>query len=370
MLHKDTSYLLHLACSLCPGIGPVKFDRLVEYFGNPENILSADVTVIAQIVGLTISKNLKVMLSELNIDQVIQENKAKKIHIIHRASPSFPKRLLTLSDAPICIFVKSENDPEEIIQEIDDSICVSVIGSRKHTSYGQESTKMIVSGLASSGVIVVSGMALGIDSIAHSSTIESKGKTVAILGSGVDVIYPKENEQLYNEILKTGGCIISEFPPGVGPSKGTFIARNRLISGISAGTLVIEGDEKSGSLTTAGFAAEQGRDLFALPGPITSSLSQAPLRLLKQGAIMVTEADDILSYYNLTPIKPEKRSDFETLNAEEKILFDILSSESLFADEIAEKIKMKIEVVMNITTQLEIKGMLSRDMLGKYHISK
>lgn len=370
MSHKDSSFLLHLACTLCPGIGPVKFNRLIDYFGDPGNILSADSALLAEMIGLNVSKKLKMILSDLDIDKVVQENNAKHIHIIHRASPNFPKRLLTLSDAPICIFVKSENDPEELISEIDSTKCISVIGSRKHTSYGQESTKMIVSDLALSGVIIVSGMALGIDSIAHSTAIKSKGKTVAILGSGVDVIYPDENELLYREILQTGGCIISEFPPGIGPSKGTFIARNRLISGISAGTLVIEGDEKSGSLTTAGFAAEQGRELFALPGPITSSLSQAPLRLLKQGAIMVTEADDILSYYNIPSTNLGSSLDTSILNSEEKILFDILSGEPMFADEIGEKTKMRIEAIMNITTQLEIKGILSRDMIGKYHIAK
>jgi len=365
--HEDKSLLFHFACSLTPGIGPLKFQKIMKFFDSYESVIDSKTDTLSKIVGQKEAVALKQIVAGDKIRQLLDLYLAKNIYVIHQSSHLYPNKLRSVSDPPICLFVKSKSNPEKYFQELNNTILLAVVGSRKHTTYGRVATENIVSLLASSGILIVSGMALGIDSIAHITALRNGGKTLAILGCGVDTIYPPENRSLYESITTSGNCIISEFLPGTQPTKGSFIARNRIVSGISAGTLIIEGDDRSGSLTTAGFAAEQGRDVFALPGPITSPLSQAPLRLLKSGAFLITQPEDILEFYKLSS-KNKANIIKAELTLEEDRIKDLLIKESLFIDDLVKTSEMSVQEVTNILTKLEIKGVVGRDDIGKYHL--
>jgi DNA processing protein len=208
----------------------------------------------------------------------------------------YPKLLKEISDAPIVLYGKGKKGEEPIDMER----TIAVVGTRHPTEYGIEVTTQIVTDLVASGCTIVSGMAYGIDAVAHETAINHHGKTIAVLGCGVDICAPAANMHIYKKLTEEGyGAVVSEMPIGVRPSKGVFPARNRIISGLSRGVLVVEGANDSGTLITARNAGEQGRDVFAVPGPITSEMSKGPARLLKDGAQLTESADDILSSLGL-----------------------------------------------------------------------
>lgn len=365
---KDKSLLFHFACTLTPGIGPLRFRKIMNYFDSCESAWNSNLETISSLVGQKEATTLKQIISSNKIDALLDSYYKKNIFVVPQTSGSYPTCLKSIPDAPICLFVKSLIDPTEYLKKLDSTISLAVVGSRNHTTYGRVATEDIVSRLSLSNILIVSGLALGIDSIAHITALKNSGKTLAVLGCGVDIIYPPENKYLYENILKSNNCIVSEFVPGTRPSRGSFIARNRIVSGISSGTLIIEGDERSGSLTTAGFAAEQGKDVFAIPGPITSPLSKAPLKLLKSGAYLVTQPEDILEFYkiniNMTNDIPQPE-----LSTQEKKARDALVKESLFIDDIVIALGFSVQEVANILTKLELRGLIRRDDIGKYHLS-
>ena len=201
----------------------------------------------------------------------------------------YPTLLKEISDPPRVLYVQATNLPLSCARTI------AVVGTRRVTPYGESVTKSLTRALVEKGFTIVSGLASGVDTIAHQTALACGGRTIAVLGSGIDIIYPPSNARLYREIsLAKGSAIVSEFPPGVRPAREQFPRRNRIISGLSLGVVVIEGDERSGTLITARLAAEQGRDVFAVPGPVTSPMSRAPAILLKQGATLVESAEDII----------------------------------------------------------------------------
>jgi DNA processing protein len=212
-------------------------------------------------------------------------------------------------------------------------------------------------------------MAMGIDAIAHYGCLKANGKTIAFLGCGVDVIYPAVNAHLYHEIIQKDGLIISEFPPGHTVLKGLFIARNRLISGLSQGILVVEGAKDSGALITARYAAEQGKEVFAIPSSITSELSAAPNYLIKQGAKLVTSVQDIFDEYNIR-ITPKNQKDIiADLSGKEKMIVETLIKEPLSADNLVLLTKLKTAKVLSILSTLEIKGVVEKNSEGKYQVA-
>jgi DNA processing protein len=210
-------------------------------------------------------------------------------------------------------------------------------------------------------------MAIGIDALAHLSALEVGGKTIAVLGCGVDIVYPAINRNLYHRIITKGGLVISEFPPGRTVLKGLFIARNRIISGISKGIAVIEGSENSGALITARYAAEQGRDVFAPPSPITSPMSTAPNILIKEGARFITSAEDILDEYGINQ-KIQQQSKILELTQDEKSVFDSLMQEPKFLDDLIVATQFGISEISNLVSILEIKGAIEKNSEGKYQV--
>src|SRR3989344_2289674 len=346
------------------GIGPARFSVLFKHFANVKKAYEAKETELKEIIGLKWARKFAEFRAGFDPIKKLEELRKKEILTISCNNKAYPKPLLTIPDPPICLYVKGE------INNLDfgKGYFFAVVGTRKPTPYGIQVSKKFSSELASSGFTIVSGMAIGIDTAAHWAAINADSKTIAVLGCGVDIIYPAVNRRLYEIIVKQAGLIISEFPPGQLVEKGLFIARNRLISGLSMGGLVIEGGQDSGALITARYAAEQGKEVFAPPGPLTSEMSAAPNILLKQGAKLVTCIDDILDEFNLK-IVPKKKEEIEKeLNNEEKIIFRILQNEPKLSDEIANQTKFSIDKVLNILSMLEINGIVEKNNEGKYQI--
>jgi DNA processing protein len=271
--------------------------------------------------------------------------------------------LKEISDPPPVLFLKGNLTDFSLPM-------LAVVGTRKSTAYGRQVCEMLTGELALTGLVIVSGMARGIDSVAHQTTLAVGGKTVAVLGEGVDVVYPPENKELYEEIIKSG-VVLSEMPPGHRPSRGTFPARNRIISGLSLGVLVIEGAEDSGALITASAALEQKREVFAVPGPITSPLSAGPTKLLKNGAKLVYRTEDVLEALNLNPKFRKQKLEQEVenkqdLSSEEKTILELLVNENLHIDEIIRKSGLASAQTGSLLSLMEIKSLVKNLGGGNY----
>ena len=274
------------------GIGDKKLEKLLEKYEKVENIWNAKENELIYIEG--IGQNLaNKMLKEEYKEKAkrCQDTLEKeKIHAITLQDVNYPDKLKNIYGKPILLYVKGN-------QEILNDFSLGIVGCRQCSQYGQNMAIEIAQALSNNKINVVSGMAKGIDAYAHQGAIKGKEKTIAVLGNGVDVIYPKENEKIYYEILEKQGAIVSEYAIGVEPEKMNFPARNRLISGLSDGIIVIEAKEKSGTLITVDFALEQGKNVFVVPGNINSPYSKGTNDLIKQGAKPITSLKDILEEY-------------------------------------------------------------------------
>ena len=301
----------------------------------------------------------------------------------------YPQRLRNIYSPPAVLYVAGS------WMDLNDILTVAVVGTRHCTEYGSRVAREISADLAARGVVTVSGLAVGIDSCCHDATVEAGGRTIAVQGCGIDVTYPAANRELKKKILRSGGAVITEFPPGAEPNSYHFPIRNRIIAGLCHGTLVVEGERRSGSLITAGFALTEGRDVFAVPGNVDSPMSAAPNWLIREGAIMVREAGDILEGYDLRdydaagpgeeaeaeqltlcekqPSKAKKkekpapakayplRSDdgmLETLNGSQRTVLEVLSSEPMTADEVVAATGLSVPETLSVLTQLEIFGII------------
>lgn len=262
---------------------------------------------------------------------------------------NYPKLLKKIKDPPKILYCLGEikvNEP-----------CFAIVGTRRFSAYGKQIALEIASDLAEAGLTIVSGLAPGIDTFSHQATIEQRKRTIAVLGTGVDEksIYPKSNLKLARKILESGGCLISEYKPGTHGSVFTFPQRNRIISGLSLGILVIEAKKRSGALITAQWAKMQGRKIFAVPGSIHSSNSKGCHLLIKQGAKLVENANDILKELDL-PTKSTRSGLVEGETKEENLILNVLKEESLYIDEIIKKTKLDTATVVSTLATMEIKS--------------
>lgn len=359
----------YLACSVFPGIGPMRFSLLLQAFGSAEAMWHTNDKELRE-VGLSESlyKKFVVFRREFSIPQYKELLQHKDIRIVCRCDDTYPSQLVSLSDSPLVLFVKGQDD----ISLLSAKKSIAVVGTRKVDSYGRTVTKQITTQLSSEGCTIVSGLALGVDGIAHETALAVGGKTIAVLGCGVDIIAPSSHVYLYKQIIQGRGLVVSEMPPGYRPAKGLFPARNRIISGLSEAVVVIEGTETSGSLITAKYAAEQGRDVFAVPGPIFSPLSSGPHLLIKQGAMLLHSPGDVLQalgYNNAKYIQENSDSLFQFSQEEQLILRELLSGNIVF-DEIAKRVHMSVQEVSEIITILELSGSIARDEEGNYRLTK
>ncbi len=276
----------------------------------------------------------------------------REIRKISTQDKNYPKLLKEIKDPPEFLYHRGEVLPDED--------CLAIVGTRRCSSYGKQIALEIAGELTEVGLTIVSGLAPGIDTFVHRSVVERKKRTIAVLGTGIDEksIYPKENLKLAKKILETGGCLISEYPAGTPGSKFTFPQRNRIISGLSLGVLVIEAKEKSGALITAQLAKSQGRKVFAIPGQIYSLNSKGCHYLIKQGAKLVESAEDILKEFSLSFKKLGRTGVpyFGESNVEERLILKILKERALDIDKIIEKTKLPAQKVASTLANLEIQG--------------
>lgn len=274
-------------------LGSIKKQKLLEKYKIPQNIWNASEEELLKIDGIGEETAKQILKNEYRIglekyEKYMQEN---NIELIHLYNKYYPEKLKLLYDKPIVLYVKGD-------KTILNNFSLAIIGCRENTKYGEIVAKNITNQIVKNGIITVSGLAIGIDSIVHKETLRVQEKTIAIIGSGLDNIYPKENINLANEIIKNGGAIVSEYIIGTKPHRMNFPARNRIISGLSNGVVVIEAKKKSGTMITVDFALEQGKEVFAVPGNILSKNSEGTNELIKQGAKMVTNINDILEEFN------------------------------------------------------------------------
>lgn len=289
---KD-DFLYSLSFSHFLGIGPIRFSHLKKHFKSVKKAYFANEKDISKVVGMELGRKFIIFRNRFDPEKKLKELAKKEITVLSVDDSHYPISLKNIKDPPICLYIKGS------VKTLSFSRLFSIVGTRKPTLYGIKVAKKFSYELTRLGFTIVSGLAYGIDTVAHKTCLNIKGKTIAVLGCGVDIVYPAENRQLYEDIIDNNGAIVSEFPPGQTVVKGLFIARNRIISGLSSGVMVVEGTKQSGSLITARFAAEQGKEVFAPPNPITSEMSVAPNTLLKLGAKLVTSVEDILEEIKL-----------------------------------------------------------------------
>lgn len=283
---------------------------------------------------------------------------SEDVQIIRKGDNEYPLLLAEIHDPPEQLFVRGIIPP---------GICFAVVGSRVPSAYGKTVTAKLVEPLAAAGVVIVSGLAYGIDALAHEAALAVGGKTIAVLGTGVDEtsLYPRQHRKLARRIVEAGGAVISEYPSGTGPEKYHFPARNRIIAGLSRGVLIIEAKEKSGALITADLALKENRDVFAVPGPITSPTSAGPNQLIQTGAKPVLSPDDILVEYELTQLVTGNR-ELVTMKDEERRLLDILASDAVHVDAIGMKLNLPAPDVSAMLVALELKGLIKNVGGGRY----
>ena len=349
-MSKDKPYWI--AFNVFEGIGPLRFGLLLKYFGSAEKAWKASRKELLEIgLGQKLTEKFLLFRKSFDFDKYLKRLELLKVSVLTLKDKKYPKLLREIKTAPFVLYVKGE------IQSQDDK-ALAVVGTRKVTSYGREVTQVLTRDLVTQGLTIISGMARGVDSIAHQTALKAGGRTIAVLGCGIDIIYPPENRGLYQKICEKG-AVVSEVPLGKYVTRGIFPARNRIISGLSLGILVTEGARVSGSLITASYAGEQGREVFAVPGPITSLFSQGPASLIKKGAKLVYNAKDILEELDMR---------FEVLGSrfegrkgeteEERKIIKILQDGNLHIDEIVRKSDLKISQVGSILSLMEIKGMV------------
>lgn len=364
-------YRYWLAFSVINGIGPARFKLLVNYFGSAENAYKASRKELLA-VGLTeiMVNRLIDFRNNFNIDSYYL--RLTKLHIkpLTYEQLEYPSLLKQTVNPPIVLYVRAL--PATNIQQLFSLPAVAIVGTRKITPYGRQVTQMITLGLVQNGFCIVSGLALGVDGIAHQAAIENQGKTIAVMGCGLDQVYPSSHRQLADQILESGGAWVSEYPLESKALPGNFPARNRIISGLSLGVVVTEAADDSGSLITARCATEQGRDVFAVPGPITSQVSGGTLSLIKQGAIPIACVNDILDSlpgFKKTNTLTINGGNYANLSKEELIIVDLLKNGDLSLDEISQTIKISAGNLASTLSVLEIKGVVVGDN-GKYFLRK
>lgn len=348
---NHTDYLL--ALQTIDGLGPIRLKAILEYFKDPKLAWEADVKQFLEIgIPRPTIELLQKTRKKLNPPQYVQSIKEAGIKWISIFDDIYPKLLAQIYDPPVILYFKGEIDDWN-------SPAIAVVGTRKMTGYGRVVTERFTRTLAASGLTIVSGLARGVDAEAHWAAVRENGKTLAILGSGLNYIYPPENKSLAKEIISNHGAIISELPPDYPAMPGNFPARNRIIAGLSLGVLVTEAAEDSGSLITARLALEQGREIFAVPGPITSNLSRGPVDLIRTGARVVFDPGEILEELGIKrgqSAKGEGKSG--SISEEEKKILNILQNETMHIDEIARSLNRDVAWTSATLLKMEISGLI------------
>ena len=340
-----------LGFNLVRGIGPVRLRMLLDFFGDIRSAWEAPEHSLHEVKldRRSLGNFLKVR-HQVNLDEVLRQVDRAGAQVMTWDTPDYPNLLRQITDAPPVLFVRGALTPA-------DEWSVALVGTRKATVYGREVAHRLATDLVQNRVTLVSGLARGIDSIAHKAALDAGGRTLAVLGSGVDHIYPAEHRKLAEAIVENG-ALLSDYPLGTRPEAANFPARNRIISGLSLGVVVVEAGFKSGAMITADFALDHGREVFAVPGSILSPASAGCNRLLRDGASIVTEVGDILETLHLDQVS-EKQLAREILpaNATEAAILERLTAEPRHLDELSREIELPVETISSTLVMMELKGM-------------
>lgn len=387
---------------LIPGVGSNVLLKLIARFGSPGEVLNAPSSALADVIGYSYAHIISHYREAVDVDRELKRIEKNNVRVITLDDNSYPISLAELYDPPIVLYVKGELKDTDLYS-------VSIVGTRNCSPYGAKVTEYFSRGLAEVGITVVSGLAIGVDGIAHQSALKAGGRTIAFLGSGIDVIYPSKHEELYREIQKNG-AVISTFPMGTQPIGKNFPIRNRFISGFSFGTIVTEAGLSSGALITAKYAVEQGKTVFAVPGPIGYPGSEGPHWLINQGAKLIEKISDIveevpnylkerlMSHKNsdLEPAKiplstsenlskkhfsngwkkrtsppevqshkdasPQKvgSSSIQDVSSQEQKILSVLAPNGSYVDEVAISCNIPVSEALSLLTLMEMKGLVKQ----------
>lgn len=372
LCHRESNLVLHLhlpamnnrasllALYAFVPFGPMRTRLLLKYFGNARKAWGAK---LSDLIDIGLSQKIVGQFAkhrqEFNIENYLSRLASLGIQFVVYTDSIYPKQLTSFDDAPLILYFKGS-------LALFDNECVAIVGSRKMTSYGREVTQLFATQLALSQVVIISGLARGVDTIAHESALQVGGYTAAIVAGGLDKMYPPENTGLAQRIVKSKGCVISEYPLGYPARRENFASRNRLISGLASSVLVVEGQLKSGTLLTAAHAGRQGKTVFAIPGQITSPNSAAPHYLLQNGALGAYTPEDILTELGVDKKQSndvEKRVQPDKFEAQ---LLAIIATEPLHLDEIVRISTLATQTVSARLTVMELKGLVKNIGNGVY----
>ena len=361
MQKSNDPALFWIGLSSIPGVGRITFRKLAHHFGSPERVLAAtrDELGNAGLSERVIADIASCSWREYAEKELVKAREAG-VRIITVDDTAYPSALRNTPDPPLFLYIKGSLRHED---------GVAIVGTRKPTHYGLTVTHRIAYELATAGLTIVSGLARGIDTQAHRGALAAKGRTIAVLGCGIDIVYPPENRDLLKRI-SGNGAIVTENPFGTKPEAGYFPARNRIISGLSRGTVIIEATEDSGSLITANYTFEQGKKLFAVPGNISSPNSRGTNSLIKQGAVLVEGSDDILRNFGIKqPGTDQKRGmrPLPALTPDEECILRCITSEPRHIDVIMNESRLAAGRLSGVLITLELKG-LAKQLPGKYYV--
>ena len=338
--------------NLIKGIGAVRMQALIQHFGDLEVAWKAAPADLAEAgLGAKVIERVLQAREEVDLRKLWEKIESQGIKILTWQDEAYPGRLKEIDQPPPVLYIRGEYLP-------DDLFAVAIVGTRRVTAYGRQITEEISSFLAANGITVISGLARGVDAIAHQSTLKAGGRTIAVLGCGVDKIYPPEHRGLAEQMMERG-AIISDYALGTPPDASNFPPRNRIISGLSLAVVVVEAGETSGALITAEFAAEQGREVFAVPGSILAPQSKGANKLIQKGALPLLSMDDLMQALDLTRVGEQKAAR-KVIPADETEarLMNVLGSEPLHVDEIRNQAELPIEKVSATLALMELKGMV------------
>jgi len=357
--------------NMVPSLGSISIKRILEYFNRPKKVFEASSEKLLKIQGITNKKaeSIKKAQKDINLEEELKLAREKNINIITILENDYPENLKNIYDPPAVLYVKG--------QLLDsDYNCIAIVGSRRASFYGLSTASRLGSELAGIGITVVSGLARGIDTASHKGALQANGRTIAVLGSGILRLYPSENKELA-ESISDNGAVVSEFSLKMPPLAKNFPRRNRIISGLSLGVVVVEAARNSGALITADLALQQSREVFAVPGKMDSVTSIGSHSLIKQGAKLISNTDDIIEEIVIKLKKftdPENKSSKQIenvsnnknikLDGDVKYVYEMLSSEPMHIDKIITSTNMNVSQLSSILIQLQLKNM-ARELPGK-----
>jgi DNA processing protein len=356
--------LIPWICLTRSGVRPLRLHTLLQRLGTPEAILGSSATQLIALSGMAPSAAERLLaLADDPCEADLSAMARLSVELLTWSDERYPALLREIADPPCALYLRGTLSSA-------DRISVAVVGTRRASGYGRDSAGKLCGDLARAGVTVVSGLAVGIDTAAHRGALAAGGRTLAVLGCGIDVPYPAANARLREEIV-AGGALLSEFPMGSGPEPWHFPARNRIVSGLTLGTLVVEGDMKSGALITAEFASEQGREVFAVPGEVRNMRAVGPHRLIQDGAKLVHDVEDILLELRIVSPPTAKPNEPELagtdLTDDETAVLKVLGPQQRHVDEVIGECGLPAGDVTGVLLMLEVKGLV-RKLAGNAYI--